>query len=79
MKKAAKIILDAYRIFISPVFSGLGCGCRFHPTCSNYAAEAIDKHALPKAAALIFWRILRCGPWSEGGPDPVISKVRLRD
>ena len=45
--------------------------CRFHPTCSEYAAEAIDTHGLIKGVVLGSWRILRCQPFCKGGWDPV--------
>ncbi len=52
------------RIWFPPV-------CRFHPTCSAYALEALQKHGFFKGGAMAFWRILRCNPFSAGGWDPV--------
>lgn len=45
--------------------------CRFHPTCSNYAKEAILKYGMIKGGQMAAWRILRCNPWSKGGEDLV--------
>lgn len=45
--------------------------CRFTPTCSEYAAQAIEKHGVVKGACISAWRILRCNPFSQGGDDPV--------
>jgi hypothetical protein len=45
--------------------------CRFQPTCSEYAYQAIKKYGLLKGGLLGIWRILRCNPWSKGGYDPV--------
>ena len=45
--------------------------CKFQPTCSNYAIEAIETHGAFKGSLLAFWRILRCNPFSHGGYDPV--------
>lgn len=45
--------------------------CRFYPTCSNYAIEAIEKHGVLKGGIMSIWRILRCHPWGKGGLDPV--------
>jgi len=45
--------------------------CRFSPTCSEYGAQAIEKHGVIKGGALTCWRILRCNPWNKGGYDPV--------
>ncbi|MBU2595718.1 membrane protein insertion efficiency factor YidD [Patescibacteria group bacterium] len=46
--------------------------CRFHPTCSDYSYQAIDKYGIFKGGVLGFWRILRCNPWNPGGEDPLI-------
>ncbi|MCU0678844.1 MAG: membrane protein insertion efficiency factor YidD [Planctomycetes bacterium] len=44
--------------------------CRFRPTCSEYAINAIEKHGLAKGGLKAVWRVLRCHPWSKGGWDP---------
>jgi hypothetical protein len=61
-------LIAAYQRFLSPL---MGHGCRFYPSCSHYACQAIDKHGPLKGAGLALWRILRCHPWSKGGIDPV--------
>ncbi|MBT3181508.1 MAG: membrane protein insertion efficiency factor YidD [Deltaproteobacteria bacterium] len=55
----------------SPILSGLGANCRFHPTCSDYAREAFQKKSSKQAVALILKRLMRCGPWHPGGVDKV--------
>jgi len=60
--------LRAYKRFISPV---LPPACRFAPTCSEYAAEAIEKHGILRGSTLALRRLARCGPWTPGGYDPV--------
>lgn len=45
--------------------------CRFHPTCSEYGYQAIEKYGVIKGGIMAFWRILRCNPWNKGGHDPV--------
>jgi putative membrane protein insertion efficiency factor len=45
--------------------------CRFFPTCSEYAVEAVEKHGVVKGCLLSFWRIIRCNPFCKGGYDPV--------
>lgn len=45
--------------------------CKFHPTCSEYAIEALEIHGLMKGSLLALWRIIRCNPFSKGGFDPV--------
>ncbi len=56
-----------YQRFISPLHRP---SCRFYPTCSNYSIEAIRKFGPFQGSIMAIWRILRCGPWSEGGYDP---------
>jgi len=47
------------------------CVCRFHPSCSEYTYQAIEKYGVIKGIYMGSWRILRCNPWSKGGIDPV--------
>ena len=68
MKTIFVYIIKLYQFTISPL---LGSHCRFNPTCSNYAIEAINKHNILKAIYLILKRILRCHPWGKSGDDPV--------
>lgn len=62
------IFIKAYKKFISPL---LPCACRFHPTCSEYAIQAIQLHGVCKGCYLSIRRILRCNPWGSSGHDPV--------
>lgn len=64
-------IIHFYRYFISPL---IGSRCRFYPTCSTYALEAIKVHGGLKGGWLTLKRISRCHPLSEGGEDPVPPK-----
>jgi putative membrane protein insertion efficiency factor len=57
-----------YKRFISPL---LPPACRFHPTCSVYAMEALQKHGAFRGLRLTLWRLLRCQPFHPGGFDPV--------
>lgn len=57
-----------YRLVLSPM---LGANCRYMPTCSSYAIEAISLHGPLKGSAMSLWRIVRCNPFSQGGYDPV--------
>lgn len=61
-------MLDFYQKGISPLFPP---SCRFQPTCSSYAVEAVRVHGAVRGTALATWRVLRCGPWTPGGWDPV--------
>lgn len=61
-------LIRGYQRFISP---GLPPSCRFYPTCSEYAYQAIELHGVLKGGMLAVWRILRCNPFNPGGVDPV--------
>lgn len=63
-----KAAVRCYQLTLSPF---LGWGCRFHPTCSQYALEAIDRHGALKGTWIAGKRILRCHPFHPGGFDPV--------
>lgn len=69
MKKILLKLILIYRNGISP-YKGGAC-CRFVPTCSEYAYEAIEKYGVIKGSMLASWRILRCNPFGKGGYDPV--------
>ncbi|MGB1333973.1 MAG: membrane protein insertion efficiency factor YidD [Porticoccaceae bacterium] len=64
-------LIKAYQYLISPF---LGPSCRFHPTCSHYAIEAISEHGVLKGGYLSVRRIIKCHPLHEGGHDPVPTK-----
>ena len=67
-----EVMLGGIRFYqrnISPL-KKYGC-CKYYPTCSHYAVEAIEKYGALKGGALAAWRILRCNPFSKGGIDPV--------
>lgn len=68
MKKILSSIIIFYQKKISP---HLGPRCKFYPTCSQYALEAIEKYGAFKGSLMAIWRILRCNPMSRGGYDPV--------
>lgn len=57
-----------YKRYVSPLF---GSACRFQPSCSTYALQAIEQRGVLVGGWLAFRRILRCNPWSRGGLDPV--------
>ena len=61
-------LVEVYRWLISPV---LPQACRYEPTCSAYAGEAVRLHGPLRGLALATWRILRCHPWGDSGYDPV--------
>ena len=68
MKKILSSIIKFYQRKISPL---LGDRCKFYPTCSEYALQAIEKYGAARGSLKAIWRILRCNPMSRGGYDPV--------
>lgn len=61
-------LIHSYRYLLSP---WIGNQCRFYPTCSHYAEEALHKHGFIKGVYLTLRRLLKCHPWHKGGLDPV--------
>jgi putative membrane protein insertion efficiency factor len=68
MNKLLINLLKAYQYAISPL---LGRNCRYFPSCSDYAVEAVEKHGAMKGSWLSAKRVCRCHPWHPGGYDPV--------
>ena len=68
MRRILFVLIRAYQYAVSPLFVA---SCRFHPSCSAYALEAVDRHGSLRGAWLAVKRLLRCHPWHSGGCDPV--------
>jgi len=68
MNKVLIAFVRVYQYTISPL---LGPRCRYYPSCSNYAVEALREHGVVRGLGLAVWRLLRCNPFSNGGYDPV--------
>jgi putative membrane protein insertion efficiency factor len=68
LREVVLLPLRAYRRFVSPA---LPKRCKYHPSCSAYAVEAVRTYGVIRGSALAGWRLLRCNPWSHGGYDPV--------
>lgn len=68
MKKLLLLLIRGYQIALSPFF---GAQCRFHPTCSHYAQEAITRYGAGRGGRLALGRLCRCHPFTQGGYDPV--------
>lgn len=77
IKKAMIFLIRTYQLTLSPRFSH--GSCRFTPTCSQYAVEAIEIHGIFKGSLMAIWRILRCNPFNKGGWDPVPPKKNNED
>ena len=68
IRRTATSPIRAYQRLISPL---LGSRCRYYPSCSEYAAQAIGRFGILRGLVLAGWRLLRCNPWSPGGVDLV--------
>ncbi len=75
MKRIALVPIAAYRRWISP---RMASRCRYEPSCSAYAQEAVERFGLIRGTILAAWRLLRCNPLSHGGFDPVRDHFTLR-
>jgi uncharacterized protein len=78
MTVARRIVLApirAYQVLISPA---LPRRCKYHPTCSAYAVQAIEHYGILRGSVLAAWRLLRCNPLSHGGYDPVTAQRLFR-
>jgi len=71
LKKLAVALIELYRTAISPLFPA---SCRFSPSCSLYAREAVAEYGLLRGGLLSAKRIMKCHPWHPGGYDPVIKR-----
>lgn len=72
MKHLLIACVKAYRLLLSP---WLGSACRFEPTCSAYALQALQQHGAGAGSYLTLKRLARCHPWCQGGHDPVPTKA----
>ena len=68
MSRLLVALLRAYQVLLSPL---IGQNCRFYPTCSNYAIEALRVHGAGRGGLLAARRVCRCHPWNDGGVDLV--------
>jgi putative membrane protein insertion efficiency factor len=71
VKRLVLLPVHAYRRLISPL---LPRRCKYEPTCSQYAVEAVQELGVLRGTVLAAWRLLRCNPWSHGGYDPVSAQ-----
>ncbi|MER3409811.1 MAG: membrane protein insertion efficiency factor YidD [Thermoleophilia bacterium] len=75
MKYAAIALVYAWRSLIGPLFPTT---CKYHPSCSRYAIDALRELGLVRGSILAAWRLLRCNPWSYGGVDYVRDRTLFR-
>jgi len=72
MKTFGLWLLRGYKRWISPAFPP---SCRYVPTCSEYAMEAVERYGVVRGGAMAAWRLLRCHPFATGGLDPVVKNA----
>ena len=75
MKSLALGLLRLYKRWISPAFPP---SCRYVPTCSEYAMEAVERYGALRGGSMAAWRVLRCHPFAKGGLDPVVKDGTTR-
>jgi hypothetical protein len=79
MRQLAKLVvlqlLRGYKWAVSPLFPP---ACRFVPSCSEYAMEAVERYGALRGGGMAFLRLMRCHPFAHGGHDPVVKKENLR-
>lgn len=68
--------IRVYQRLLSPMF---GSRCKYYPSCSEYAAQAIGRFGILRGLVLAGWRLLRCNPWSHGGFDPVENQQLFKN
>ncbi|MGH3103430.1 MAG: membrane protein insertion efficiency factor YidD [Gaiellaceae bacterium] len=66
MRYVGIALVRAYQLVLSPLAGG---SCKYHPSCSQYAIDALRRYGFLKGTVLAGWRLLRCNPWSHGGVD----------
>jgi putative membrane protein insertion efficiency factor len=75
MRRGAIALLRGYQRWISPL---LGARCKYYPSCSEYAVQAIGRYGILRGSVLATWRLVRCNPFSHGGYDPVSEQTLFR-
>jgi putative membrane protein insertion efficiency factor len=79
---ARAVLIGAIRLYRAALSSSLGGQCRFYPSCSHYAEEAVRVHGAIRGSLMATWRVLRCGPFTQGGLDhvpPASHEVKVYD
>jgi len=76
LKRALILAIRLYQTCLSPI---LGNHCRFYPTCSQYAIDALQEYGLVQGVLKATWRIIRCNPFSKGGYDPVKKEINISE
>jgi putative membrane protein insertion efficiency factor len=72
------VLIAPIRLYQRAVSPLMGRHCKYHPTCSAYAVQAIKSYGILRGSVLAAWRLLRCNPFSHGGYDPVSAQTLFR-
>jgi len=75
VSRVAALFVRAYQVAVSPL---IGPRCKYHPTCSQYALDALREYGFVRGTILAGWRLLRCNPWSHGGVDYARDQTLFR-
>ena len=78
MRVIRQITVAPIRLYQKVASPALGSRCKYYPSCSEYAAQAIRRFGILRGLVLAGWRLLRCNPWSHGGFDPVDDQRLFR-
>lgn len=78
MRLLRRLAIAPIRVYQRAISPGLGRRCKYHPTCSAYAVQAIRTYGILRGSVLAAWRLARCNPWSHGGYDPVSAQTLFR-
>jgi putative membrane protein insertion efficiency factor len=78
MTALRSLVLAPVRLYQRAISPGLPARCKYHPSCSQYAVEAVRSYGVVRGAVLAAWRLLRCNPWSHGGVDFVEDQKLFR-
>ena len=78
MSSLRAVVLAPVRLYQRAVSPGLPARCKYHPSCSEYAVQAVRSYGVVRGAVLAAWRLLRCNPWSHGGVDFVEDQTLFR-
>jgi putative membrane protein insertion efficiency factor len=75
---ASRILVAPIRVYKRVISPALPRRCKYHPSCSTYAVQAIESYGILRGSVLAVWRLLRCNPFSHGGYDPVSAQTLFR-
>jgi uncharacterized protein len=78
VKPARRAAIAPIRFYQRAISPALPQRCRYHPSCSQYAVQAVGRYGILRGAILAAWRLLRCNPFSHGGYDPVSAQTLFR-